>query len=168
MQSCMSDLAVRSAWGNWERGAGATTLRNTVGHEIHKTCHSISFYFWQGTHFLILADGSIRGTAFAFIFGVNWLWRWSVTASFMRLEVLNVLGDLWVPLLPRQCLSIWGAHESPRDIIPSRNHWSNSQSIKFQSSLLLLKRFLLWKITIYHSSNLSPFHIANHLNLIFS
>ena len=27
-------------------------------------------------------DESKRGTAFAFIFGVNWLWRWGVTASF--------------------------------------------------------------------------------------
>ena len=27
-------------------------------------------------------DESKRGTAFAFIFGVNWLWRWGVTALF--------------------------------------------------------------------------------------
>ena len=27
-------------------------------------------------------DESKRGIAFAFIFGVNWLWRWGVTASF--------------------------------------------------------------------------------------
>ena len=50
-------------------------------HEFHETCHSITFIVlpvWS----IHTKDESKRGIAFAFIFGVNWLWRCGVTASF--------------------------------------------------------------------------------------
>ena len=41
-------------------------------------------------------DESKRGTAFAFIFGVNWLWRLGVTAScgvfFYEMNVMEIYG----------------------------------------------------------------------------
>ena len=65
-----------------------------------QTCNSVTFYFMKKQIFLVwipwnlsfcyihlywsihTKDESKRGTAFAFIFGVNWLWHCGVTASF--------------------------------------------------------------------------------------
>ena len=44
-----------------------------------QTCNSVTFYQPESIH---TKDESKRGFAFAFIFGVNWLWRCGVTASF--------------------------------------------------------------------------------------
>ena len=58
----------------------------TIKHEFHETCHSVTFYFMirdserccdtttpESIH---TKDESKRGSAFAFIFGVNWLVQW--------------------------------------------------------------------------------------------
>ena len=36
-------------------------------HEFHETCHSVTLFYWS----IHTKDESKRGTAFAFIFGVN-------------------------------------------------------------------------------------------------
>ena len=63
-----------------------------ITHEFHETCHSVTFYFMKKDskqscdtatpESIHIKDESKRGTAFAFIFGVNWLWCCGVTASF--------------------------------------------------------------------------------------
>ena len=51
-------------------------------------------------------DESKRGIAFAFIFGVNWLWRCSVTASFVvgmtSFMEFMIAGDVWYLILSIQ------------------------------------------------------------------
>ena len=53
--------------GDWGRGMNSTKLVIPL-HSSYWSIHT--------------KDESKRGTAFAFIFGVNWLWRCGVTASF--------------------------------------------------------------------------------------
>ena len=47
-------------------------------HEFHETCHFVAFIVLVISH----QRWKQTRTAFAFIFGVNWLWRSGVTASF--------------------------------------------------------------------------------------
>ena len=61
-------------------------------HEFYETCHSITFYFMKKDakrccdtttpKSIHTKDESKRGSVFAFIFGVNWLWPCGVKASF--------------------------------------------------------------------------------------
>ena len=72
-----------------------------AGHEFHETCHSVTFYFMKKDSkrycdttmpkSIHNKDESKLGTAFAFIFGVNWLWRCGATASFWCLFSWNKL-----------------------------------------------------------------------------
>ena len=58
----------------------------TAHHEFHETCHSITFYFMKKDserccdtstpESIHTKDESKRGSAFAFIFGVNWPVQW--------------------------------------------------------------------------------------------
>ena len=57
-----------------------------IQHEFHETCHSVTFHFmkkdskwWCDTttpESIHTKDESKRGSAFAFIFGVNWPVQW--------------------------------------------------------------------------------------------
>ena len=68
-------------------------------HEFHEIGHSITFYFMKKDSKTMLwhynaesiptKDESKRGTTFALIFCVNWLWRCGVTASFWSLFSWN-------------------------------------------------------------------------------
>ena len=60
-------------------------------HEFHETCHSVVLFHEKDSkrccdtttpESIHAKDESKRGSVFAFIFGVNWLWRCGVTASF--------------------------------------------------------------------------------------
>ena len=61
-------------------------------HEFHETCHSVTFYCMEKDtkrccdtttpESIHTKDESKRETAFAFIFGVNRLWHYGVTALF--------------------------------------------------------------------------------------
>ena len=63
-------------------GFGYGLMFYTIYHEFHETCHSVTFYFmkkdskwWCNTSTpksIHTKDESKRGSAFAFIFGVNW------------------------------------------------------------------------------------------------
>ena len=56
-------------------------------HEFHETCHSVTFYFMKKDskrccdtikpESIHTKDESKRGSAFAFIFGVNWPLQWA-------------------------------------------------------------------------------------------
>ena len=62
------------------------THRYLAYHEFHENCHSVTFYFmkkdskqWCDTttpESIHTKDESKRGSAFAFIFGVNWPLKW--------------------------------------------------------------------------------------------
>ena len=57
-----------------------------IGHEFHETCHSVTVYFMKKDskwscdtttpESIHTKDESKRGSAFAFIFGVNWPVQW--------------------------------------------------------------------------------------------
>ena len=59
---------------------------NCFIHEFHETCHSVTFYFMKKyskwccdttkSESIHTKDESKRGSAFAFIFGVNWPVQW--------------------------------------------------------------------------------------------
>ena len=75
-------------WVSLIRGKTFTQFKDIFcsAHEIHENCHSVTFYFMKNDskrccdtttpESIHTKDESKRGSAFAFIFGVNWPVQW--------------------------------------------------------------------------------------------
>ena len=98
-------------------------LSGVFKHEFHETCPSVTFYFMKkdskrccdttAPESIHTKDESKRGTAFAFIFSVNWLWRCSVTASF-RVFFRHIKCNRRTSFM--EFMISWSNRNSPREL----------------------------------------------------